>query len=373
MAKLVSVRIAGWKSIREIDPPLELGSINVLIGSNGSGKSNLISFFGMLNAVVEGRLQNFIGQTGGADSVLHLGAKTTANVTGEWAFELEGESAGYTLRLGYSAPDSLIFSDERYDFTNREAYPGGKVIGLSTGGHRESTLIANADHGDQTARAILNLLKGCRVFHFQDTSENAKVRLSGYIEANHQLEPDAGNLSAMLYLYRLKMPLAYRRIVATVRKVFPAFDDFVLEPQRLNPRNILLNWRQKGSDYLFGPHQLSDGTLRAMALITLFLQPENDLPSVTILDEPELGLHPHALEIIAGLIRTASLDAQIIVATQSRAFLDHFAPEEIIVVDSDKGSSRFRRLDGEALSDWLEDYSISELWEKNVLGGGPLP
>jgi predicted ATPase len=372
MAKLVSVRISGWKSIREMDPPLELGSINVLIGSNGSGKSNLVSFFTMMNALVEGRLQTFIGQAGGVDSVLHLGVKTTSQLEANLKIGLEEGWCNFAFQLGHALPDALVFANEEWSYSAPNDIRSKNAAAM-THGHRESSLVGLAAVGERTASIVLSLLKRCRVFHFHDTSENAKIRLSGYIEANHQLEADAGNLSAMLYLYRLKMPPVYRRIVATVRKVFPAFDDFVLEPQRLDPRKILLNWRQKGSDYLFGPHQLSDGSLRAMALITLFLQSAEDLPPVIILDEPELGLHPHAREIIAGLIRTASLDAQIILATQSRAFLDHFAAEEIIVVDSDGGGSRFRRLDAEELRDWLEDYSIGELWEKNVLGGGPLP
>ena len=195
--------------------------------------------------------------------------------------------------------------------------------------------------------------------------------MSGYIEENQHLNADGGNLAAMLYLYKQTKPLVYDRIKSTVRKIMPMFDDFVLEPQRLNPKNILLNWKQTGSEYLFGPHQLSDGTLRAMALITLFLQPQEDLPDVIILDEPELGLHPHAIEIITGLIRAASLKTQVILTTQSTTFLDHFEPEEIIVVDFEAGHSVFRRLEPEELKDWLEDYSVSELWEKNVLGGGP--
>jgi predicted ATPase len=151
----------------------------------------------------------------------------------------------------------------------------------------------------------------------------------------------------------------------------PAFDDFVLEPQRLNPRNILLNWKQRGSEYIFGPHQLSDGTLRAMALISLFLQPKEDLPTIIILDEPELGLHPHAIEIITGLIRAASLETQVILTTQSTTFLDHFDPKEIIVVDFRQGHSLFHRLNTKELKYWLKDYSVGQLWEKNVLGGGP--
>src|SRR5260370_38433522 len=161
----------------------------------------------------------------------------------------------------------------------------------------------------------------------------------------------------MLYLYQQTKPTIYRRIVSTVRKIMPMFDDFVLEPQRLNPKNILLNWKQTGSEYLFGPHQLSDGTLRAMALITLFLQPEVDLPDVIILDEPELGLHPHAIEIITGLIRAASLKTQAILTTQSTTFLDHFEPEQIISLACDAAHQVFRRLQPEHRHSWLEDFT----------------
>jgi predicted ATPase len=161
--------------------------------------------------------------------------------------------------------------------------------------------------------------------------------------------------------------------VSTVKKVFPEFADFDLAPDRNNPREIALNWRKVNADYLFGPHQISDGALRAMAIITLFLQPADDLPDVILLDEPELGLHPYALEIVAGLIRAASVKSQVIVATQSPAFLEHFEADEIIVAESAEGSSHFRRLETGQLKDWLEDYTLGELWQRNVLGGGPVP
>jgi predicted ATPase len=185
--------------------------------------------------------------------------------------------------------------------------------------------------------------------------------------------PDAGNLAAILYAYREKYPIVYKRIVSTIRKIMLEFDGFDLEPSRLNPNDIFLNWRKRGRDYLFGPHQISDGTLRAMAIVTLFLQPESDLPNVIILDEPELGLHPHALEIVAGLMRAVSSKTQVIVATQSQTFLNNFATEEIVTVESYNNQSIFRRLEPQKLKDWLEDYSIGELWQRNVLGGGPLP
>jgi predicted ATPase len=197
------------------------------------------------------------------------------------------------------------------------------------------------------------------------------MRRDCLIDANRFLYPDAANLPAMLYLYRERYPTAYRRIVAAVKAVAPFFEDFVLEPLRLNPRNIALHWRAKGADYEFGPHQLSDGTLRAIALFTLLLQPEEDLPGLIVLDEPELGLHPAALAVLADLLKSASRHSQLLIATQSAALIDHFEVDDIVTVNLQDGCSTFERLDSERLKDWLEEYTLSELWQRNVIGGGP--
>jgi len=371
MARLQSIRIAGWKSILDIDPKLELGPVNVLIGANGSGKSNFVSFFKLLHEMVAQRLQTYIARVGGADSVLHEGSKTTQTLQAELEVEEGTRHCRYSFAITHDVQGVLLLIEERLILEPPD-YPGPRTISISVGGQRESHLRQLADQGDRSASVVLALLSRCQGFHFHDTSDTAKIRLAGDIEANQHLYSDGGNLAAMLYLYQQTKAAVYRRIVATIRKVMPVFDDFVLEPQRLNPKNILLNWKQSDSEYLFGPHQLSDGTLRAMALITLFLQPEEDLPDLIILDEPELGLHPHAIEIITGLIRAASLNTQVILTTQSTTFLDHFEPEEIIVVDVEAGHSVFRHLQPDELNAWLDDYSVGELWEKNVLGGGPL-
>jgi len=370
MARLRSIQITGWKSIQNIDPPLELGPINVLIGANGSGKSNFVSFFKFLNELVAERLRTYIGRLGGAGSVLHFGSNMTPTLQAELNVEQETRHCRYSFCLALSVPDVLLFIDERFILEPPD-YPGPRTNSASVGGHRESNIRQMAEQGDQSALVLRAVLSQCRVFHFHNTSDTAKIRLTDYIEANQHLYSDGGNLAAMLYLYQQTKPAVYRRILATIRKVMPVFDDFVLEPQRLNPKNILLNWKQSDSEYVFGPHQLSDGTLRAMALITLFLQPEEDLPDLIVLDEPELDLHPHAIEIVVGLIRAASRKTQVILTTQSTRFLDHFEPEEVIVSDFEAGHSVFRRLQADELQDWLEDYSVGELWENNVLGGGP--
>src|SRR5205814_8572542 len=125
---------------------------------------------------------------------------------------------------------------------------------------------------------------------------------------------------------------AYQRIVKTTRLIAPFFDAFAPELAGPNKKDILLNWRDKGSDQVFGPHQLSDGTLRAMCLVTLLMQPEEGLPNLVIVDEPELGLHPYALNVVAAMFAKASHHAQILISTQSSTFLSNFSPEDIIVV-----------------------------------------
>ena len=273
-------------------------------------------------------------------------------------------------------------------------------------GHPETNLVRSAEDGNATSAVVLQLLRSCRLFHFHDTSENSAIRRPSYIEANRFLYPDAGNLAAMLYLYKQRYPAAYRRITATVRQIVPDFADFVLEPSQLNEREIFLNWIHKGRDYEFGPHQLSDGSLRFIALATLLFAPEEkvlfskarstawsgditqssswssnvsqpllwpelSLPSLIALDEPELGLHPAALEILAGMARAASLHCQVVFATQSSVFLDHFDPEDVVVVNCRSGASEFKRLSSEELATWRDEYTLGEIWEKNVIGGGP--
>jgi predicted ATPase len=370
MAILKKISIKGYRSIK--DASLELRNLNVLIGANGVGKSNFISFFKMLNEMMAGRLQEYIGKTGWAKSLLHFGPKVTPYLEAELEFEPGTGRDWYLMKMFHAeAGDTLGFADELLKY-HLQGYPNPKTISLGAG-HKETRIGEEANRGETAAKVFRHLLNQCRVYHFHDTSPTAPIRQACFVHDNRWLMPDAGNLAAMLFAYQKANDLVYRRIVSTVRKIMPEFDDFVLEPSRLNPNDIFLNWNRKGSEYLFGPHQISDGTLRVMSILTLFLQPEADLPDVIILDEPELGLHPHALEIVAGLMRAASQKTQVIVATQSQTFLNFFEPSEIVTVECRKGQSRFDRLDPEKLKDWLEDFSIGELWQRNVVGGGPLP
>lgn len=369
MATLKSIELSGWKSIKHAR--VEFGPLNVLIGANGSGKSNFISFFKLLNEMMGERLQEYVAVAGGGKSLLHYGPKQTPFIEADLQFVTDTGTSSYYMRLVDAAVDTLIFTEERLTF-QRPGYPKPKVEQLGAG-HRETLLRGLLQSENQTVRVLRSIIGSCRVFHFHDTSPSALVRSPGLIEENRYLQPDARNLAALLYRYQNTPELqrAYDRIVTTVRQVNPRFGDFVLGPRTLNPREIQLNWREKGRDYLFGPHQLSDGTLRVIALVTLLLQPEDGLPDVVVIDEPELGLHPYAIEILAGLFRKASHHCQVIVSTQSADLLDYFQPEEVVVVNRKNEVSEYQRLAADQLDAWLDEYTLSELWEKNVFGGGP--
>ena len=368
MTILRRVILNGFKSIQTMD--IELHDLNVLIGANGAGKSNLVSFFKMLNEMMARRLQEYIGASGRAQSLLYFGPKMTPQIKAQLEFEADNGMDTYTLRLFHAPGDTLFFAEETLSFLQK-GFSSPKIVSLGSG-HQETRIGESAEAGEKTAKVFRNLLNHCRVYHFHDTSSTARVRQYCYIDDSRWLMPDAGNLAALLYRLRNKdNGSAYHPIVRTIRLIAPFFDDFDLEPAGPGKKEVILNWREQGSDQVFGPHQLSDGTLRAICLVTLLLQPEDELPDLVIVDEPELGLHPYALNVIAALFSKASHHTQVLISTQSSTFLNNFDPEDVIVANREGMESQFARLDSTKLEAWLEEYSLGEVWEKNIIGGGP--
>lgn len=360
MSRLDRIRIEGFKSIKQLD--LTLGNLNVLIGANGAGKSNFISVFKLINEMVAQRLQLFVGSK--ADRFLRHGRRVTPKLS----VKLNMGANGYEFALRPSE-NQLIFESENILY--KGDYP---VADRSIGkGHLESKLPEQlADvYNKRIARFVVPSVKSWRVYHFHDTSDQSAMKQSGAITDNDSLRPDASNLAAFLYLLQQKYPDRYARIRDTVRQVAPFFDDFHLRPDSLseNSKSINLEWREVGSDLPFTAYQLSDGTLRFICLVVVLLQPSP--PSTLIIDEPELGLHPYAIEVLAALLRSVSRQHQIIVSTQSVPLVNQLDAEHLIVVNHAQGESTFSRLDPKALEAWLEDYSLGELWEKNILGGRP--
>ena len=361
------ITLRGFKTIQALEDFAPC-TLTALIGPNGAGKSNFISFFRMMSWALadSDNLSLFVSQQGGASTILHHGPATTREIEAALTIQTRAGKNQYAFRLVFAAGDTLIFADERYRFSHKD-HPGTAPWRETGAGHRTPQLLTEAVEGT-TARVIRDILRKIVVYQFHNTSDTARVRNKWHVNDNRWIKEDAANIAPVLLRLRDDDNKCYQRIVDTIRLILPFFSDFVLEPDY---NSLLLNWRERNSDQVFSVSQASDGMLRVIALVTLLLQPEPDLPDVLILDEPELGLHPYAINVVGGLIRAAATKIQVIVATQSMPLVDCFEPTDIVVVEREGGGSNFRRLDTETLREWLEDYSLSELWEKNVIGGRP--
>ena len=358
--------IEGFKSIRKLD--LKLGSLNVLIGANGAGKSNFVGFFRLLKELIEQRLQLALQEMeGGADACLFMGPKITRRLVAKLNFGLNG----YEFALVPTPDNRFVFAEESTVFRG-----GAAPVRHSLGsGHAEAKLESLKDRPGQLGwlsveHYVYKAISSWIVYHFHDTSLQAAIRRQQPINDNEVLHPDAGNLAAFLYRIRQTAPGSYRQIRDVVQLAAPFFDDFHLRPVPTSPDLIQLEWLQKDSDYPFRAIQLSDGTLRFICLAAAMLQPVR--PPTMLFDEPELGLHPYALTLLGNLFKqTAQQNKQVIISTQSAPLLNEFAPEDVVVVERHHGESIFRQLKSADLSEWLEEYSLGELWQKNVLGGRP--
>lgn len=363
MRTLEKLTIKNFKSIRE--QTLELATLNVFIGGNGAGKSNLIEVFRFLREIVNQNLAGYTATKGGADTLLHFGRKRSPEMGMFLEFGEGDTSNAYDINIRGTDDDSLTIWTETAFYHDKKNYqkPYDKTVSVVS---KESRL---KQESHISARQVMRDLDSYRVYHFHDTSETAAVKGTRDIDDNRFLRPQAENLAAFLYWLQEKRPDYLANILDTVKQVAPFFDSFVLAPTKLNESKIRLEWKEKGSDSYFNASSLSDGTLRFICLATLLLQPE--LPAVVLLDEPELGLHPAAINILAGLLLSASARTQVIVATQSVTLVNQFDPEQVWAVDRVGSESVFRHLGDADMSAWLDDYSLGELWEKNLLGARP--
>lgn len=367
--KLTQIEIRGFKSVSSAMPlRLDLGDINILLGANGAGKSNVISFFKMLGYMMSGSLQMYVAQAGTNQTFLHYGAKVTPCITASLRFESNDRYDLYNFSLTHAVPNRLIINSEDIECGCKEAEktPFRDVI---VSDYNESGLI-NSD--DKTRATVHRLVSMCKVYQFSDSSLTSPMRQASTVDSANYLQSEANNLASFLYYLKQNFVESYQRIVSYVRSVMPQFGDFYLVPER---GYISLKWTDNAAnDYVFNAEQFSDGSIRFIALATLLLQPEKTMPGIIVIDEPELGLHPYAVDQLTEMVKDASKHAQVILATQSSELIDGFDIGCISVIeqDEDRHCTVARNLDESAYSEWLEEYTNSELWKKNVIGGRPL-
>lgn len=372
MAKTYSMRlkevvIRGYKSIAADSPVhLKLNNINVLLGANGAGKSNILSFFNMVGAMMIGNFRYHVVKSGSISGFMYCGAKITPVISASFTIESERRTYYYDFDIVY-AQTHLAISSECVKWQDK---PDAQLVreGLKMQ-YSESALL---DSDSESCITIRNFLSECKTYQFNDTSVTGPLRQASAVDSANYLYSDGGNIASFLLFLKNNYLYSYNRIVEYVRLSVPQFHDFYLEE---NNGYVSLKWKSTLSDeYVFSQHQLSDGSIRFIALATLLMQPKETIPSILMIDEPELGLHPYAIDRLVEMIKDASMRTQIILSTQSPAVIDGVDTDDIIVVDWDETtkSTVARHLNKEDLSEWLEDYSTSELWNKNVIGGRPL-
>lgn len=365
MAKLKKFTIQGYKSICNLENFI-FTDLNILIGANGVGKSNFISVFKLLERIYNKKLQDYVLSHGGPDFLLYFGRKRTKEIKMDFYF---GDN-DYEFTLEPTVANTLKITNETLYFTGCYASPWRTYTPSSPQVIQEigsEAALRDSDH--VYTKYIKPAIESWRVYHFHDTSDTASVKQIHSTSDNLRLKPDAANLAAFLNRLKQRFPQNYSLIVKTIQLVAPFFDDFIF---REGEESIQLEWNESGNpDTPFKAHVLSDGTLRFICLATLLLQPKSLMADTILIDEPELGLHPYALGVLADLIKLASESTQLIISTQSVELINHFSANDIIVVDRVDDASTFRRLDESQLQSWLDDYSLGDLWKQNIIGGRP--
>lgn len=362
--RIRSVSIEGFRSLRHIQN-LELPQLTVLIGANGAGKSTLIRFFEMLSWMLKSRnLQEFVLRHGGGDDQFFMGARKTPRIRAELVLETSAGLNEYKFELAHlSAGDAVMVMNEAYRFSDHKRPAKAAWAELRDVG-KESGLPGQSN---KTAKTICNLLRQCQTYQFHDTSANASIHNLWDVTESYRLRSDGGNLAAVLLDILSADPKRYQLIVRQIQRVLPAFKDFVLEPQA---GKVLLRWVGKHSDKVFGAHLTSDGSLRLFCLLTLLNLPPERLPDVMFFDEPELGLHPHAITLVAEMFKRLAVSKQVFIATQSPYMVDCFTLGNIIVATSKDGETTLQNLPAEQYQQWLEDdYLLSDIWLKTPVGG----
>ncbi|MDR1009935.1 MAG: AAA family ATPase [Opitutaceae bacterium] len=361
---LTEIKIAGFRSLRKPESVRLNGGLNALIGANGAGKSNFIDFFRMLGHMVDSNLglRNYVAERGRADAFLFRGVQTTQEFSASLSFDFNKYKYAFTLKA--SDDGALFFAKETVEF---DGLCEREVLNFGSG-HLESKLL-QLTPPVSAELWTLDTLRDWRVYHFHNTSRKAAMMRAVNVVDNDRFRSDAGNIAPFLLRMRDENRDYYDRIVSHIRQAAPYFGDFELKPDRNN--QVTLLWKERYGEKIYYPSQLSDGSIRFICLATLLLQPKP--PATIIIDEPELGLHPYAITVLAGMFQLAAEKCQLIVSTQSSPLVDHLDIGDLIVVDRKEGETVLSRPDEAELAGWLERYSLGELWDKNILGGRPRP
>jgi len=374
-ARITRLKVQGFRSLRDLD--IELPPLAVLIGANGAGKSNVIRFVELLSWMLRAQnLGEFVERQGGGDDQLFLGAKVTPRIDAHIDIDSGRGLNEYRFALAHTpAWDRLMFVQESFRYSRHGRGTEAHWIELDGGGTEARIVEVAQGTGypstqQRTARTLVHLLRSCGTYQFHDTSAQAPIKTPWDQTDVATLRAHGGNLAPILLHLRERHFKRYNLIERQIARVLTNFRGFELEPVA---GRVQLRWRGARADKTFGAHLTSDGSLRLFCLIVLLNLPPEMLPDVILIDEPELGLHPAAISLVAQMVREVSRRRQVILSTQSPYLVDCFGLQDIVVADLEGDATRLRVLDPDDYRSWLEDdaTTLADLWLRNVIGGRP--
>lgn len=332
---LDKLTIRGFKSIRELED-LELHNLNLFIGANGAGKSNLISFFKLLRSLINGTLNDYISDSGGISDLLYNGRTHTAKMF----FSTRFGCRGYRFSIKPGPRENGLLTNEARYYESPQTSPRWWELGSNH--TSESLLIDEVNDSSRSSYSlpVYQAINSWKIYHFHDTGSKAPMRHAEILQDNEVLRSSASNIAPFLLKLRNAHPSTYADILNACKIVIPYLDDFILKPEEFGQATkVALSWKSKGSDYPMQPYHFSDGSIRFICLASALLQPTP--PSTLIIDEPELGLHPEAICLLAELISAAAKRTQLIISTQSALLISQFDIEDVVIVRRNDGQSSF--------------------------------
>ena len=379
------IRVQGFRRLRDVD--LKLRPLNVLIGANGSGKTSLLDVFSLLSASARGELKRSIRDIGGIDSNLTVLRDFKGYKTHLAGFELDRRGCGdqivtYVISLSpkgntYQIPEeSLTHTDDTIalfrpyiDKVQGDVIyyeQGDKLSPISEFRQDEfESALSQAPRVSRETMAFQASLASVTHYHVLDVSSRAPVRLPQQLREAKLPGQNGEDLAACLYWMRETDPDRFETIEDTLRVAFPSFERLNFPPVAAGL--LAITWKERDVKHPFFMHQLSEGTLRFLWLVTLLYSP--GLTEVTLLDEPEVSLHPELLSVLAGCLREASQRTQLIVATHADRLVRFLTPEEVVVLDMEDGATTATRADELDLGAWLSEYTLDQVWQNGRMGG----
>ena len=394
MRFIQSIRLENILSFGPDMAELPLEPLNVLIGPNASGKSNLIEALSLLHATPSD-LQEPIRRGGGVRDWLWKGVPGAPTATVEVTVENPKGQMALRYRISFSETAARFdLRDEavenqrpqtgsdipyfyyRYD---ERGYPVINVLTTTEGNRYERRLIREDVRPDQSILSqrrdpdsfpeltyMANQFEGMRFYRGLDLRRDAPVRLPQKPDLPQDfLMEDASNLSVVLS-DMLNQPDLKERILERMRDFYPSFRDVT---PTVSGGLVQIFFHERGLRHPVPATRLSDGSLRYLFLLAILYSP--NAPRVVCIEEPELGLHPDIIPEVAKLLLEASIRNQIFVTTHSDVLVDALTetPEAVIVCEKEEGATRMRRLDAEELKPWLEEYRLGEMWTRGEIGG----